>query len=107
METEIMAKTFDYFFDFGSLAAYLAHTQMDKIKAETGAQPIYLPMLLGAVFKATGNVSPVSVPAKGKYIFVDFKRFCRQLWRPSEQQPLLSHHHHNLDADADRFADAF
>ena len=48
-----MAKTFDYFFDFGSLAAYLAHTQMDKIKAETGAQPIYLPMLLGAVFKAT------------------------------------------------------
>ena len=70
-----MAKTFDYFFDFGSLASYLAHTQLDKIQAETGASPIYLPMLLGAVFKATGNVSPVSVPAKGKYLFVDFKRF--------------------------------
>ena len=70
-----MAKTFDYYFDFGSLASYLAHTQMDKIKAETGATPNYLPMLLGGVFKATGNVSPASVPAKGKYIFVDFKRF--------------------------------
>ena len=70
-----MAKTFDYYFDFGSLASYLAHTQLDKIQAETGATPVYLPMLLGAVFKATGNVSPVSVPAKGKYIFVDFKRF--------------------------------
>ena len=70
-----MAKTFDYYFDFGSLASYLAHTQMDKIKTETGATPNYLPMLLGGVFKATGNVSPASVPAKGKYIFVDFKRF--------------------------------
>jgi 2-hydroxychromene-2-carboxylate isomerase len=70
-----MAKTFDYYFDFGSLASYLANTQLHKIQAETGATPVYLPMLLGAVFKATGNVSPVSVPAKGKYIFVDFKRF--------------------------------
>jgi 2-hydroxychromene-2-carboxylate isomerase len=70
-----MAKTYDYYFDFGSLASYLAHTQLGKIKAETGASPVYLPMLLGAVFKATGNASPVSVPAKGKYIFVDFKRF--------------------------------
>jgi 2-hydroxychromene-2-carboxylate isomerase len=70
-----MAKTYDYYFDFGSLASYLAHTQLEKIKAETGADPVLLPMLLGAVFKATGNVSPVSVPAKGKYILVDFKRF--------------------------------
>jgi 2-hydroxychromene-2-carboxylate isomerase len=70
-----MAKTFDYYFDFGSLASYLAHTQLCKIQADTGATPVYLPMLLGAVFKATGNVSPVSVPSKGKYIFVDFKRF--------------------------------
>jgi 2-hydroxychromene-2-carboxylate isomerase len=70
-----MAKTFDYFFDFGSLASYLAHTQLDKIRAETGASPVYLPMLLGAVFKATGNASPVAVPAKGRYIFTDFSRF--------------------------------
>ena len=87
--THELAKTFDYFFDFGSLAAYLAHTQMDKIKAETGAQPIYLPMLLGAVFKATGNVSPVSVPAKGKYIFVDFKRFADNYGVPLNNNPFF------------------
>ncbi len=75
IQKDIMAKTYDYYFDFGSLASYLAHTQLEKIKAETGADPVLLPMLLGAVFKATGNVSPVSVPAKGKYILVDFKRF--------------------------------
>jgi 2-hydroxychromene-2-carboxylate isomerase len=84
-----MAKTFDYYFDFGSLATYLAHTQMDKIKAETGASPIYLPMLLGAVFKATGNVSPVSVPAKGKYIFVDFKRFADSYGVPLNNNPFF------------------
>ena len=84
-----MAKTFDYYFDFGSLATYLAHTQMGKIKADTGANPIYLPMLLGAVFKATGNSSPVSVPAKGKYIFVDFKRFADSYGVPLEINPFF------------------
>ena len=84
-----MAKTFDYYFDFGSLATYLAHTQMDKIKAETGASPVYLPILLGAVFKATGNASPASVPAKGKYIFVDFKRFADSYGVPLEINPFF------------------
>ena len=85
----MMAKTFDYYFDFGSLATYLAHTQMDKIKTETGASPICLPMLLGAVFKATGNASPASVPAKGKYIFVDFKRFADSYGVPLEINPFF------------------
>lgn len=84
-----MAKTFDYYFDFGSLATYLAHTQLDKIKAETGASPVYLPMLLGAVFKATGNASPASVPAKGKYIFVDFQRFADSYGVPLETNPFF------------------
>jgi 2-hydroxychromene-2-carboxylate isomerase len=84
-----MANTFDYYFDFGSLATYLAHTQLDKIKAETGASPIYLPMLLGAVFKATGNASPASVPAKGKYIFVDFKRFADSYGAPLTVNPFF------------------
>jgi len=84
-----MAKTFDYYFDFGSLATYLAHTQMEKIKSETGATPNYLPMLLGAVLKATGNASPVSVPAKGKYIFVDFKRFADSYGVPLEINPFF------------------
>jgi 2-hydroxychromene-2-carboxylate isomerase len=46
-------------------------------------------MLLGAVFKATGNVSPVSVPAKGKYIFVDFKRFADSYGVPLNNNPFF------------------
>ncbi len=71
-----MAGTIEFFFDYGSPAAYLAYTQMPGIAARTGAELVYRPMLLGGVFKATGNASPVLVPAKGRYIMEqDFPRF--------------------------------
>lgn len=71
-------KTFEYWFDFGSPAAYLAFTQIPRIEAETGAKAIYCPMLLGGVFQATGNQSPAAIPAKGTYIFDDFNRFAKR-----------------------------
>jgi 2-hydroxychromene-2-carboxylate isomerase len=73
-----MHKTFDFYFDFGSLASYLAWTQLPRLQADTGAQARLRPMLLGGVFQATGNQSPAAVPAKGRYIFTDFDRFARR-----------------------------
>lgn len=70
-----MNKTVEYYFDFGSPAAYLASTQLPALASDTGATVLWRPMLLGGVFVATGNASPASVPAKGKYIFRDFARF--------------------------------
>jgi 2-hydroxychromene-2-carboxylate isomerase len=70
-----MTASFDFYFDFGSLASYLAHTQLPRISAETGAKPQMYPMLLGGVFQATGNASPMTVPAKGRYVYIDMKRF--------------------------------
>ena len=49
------------FFDFGSPASHLAYTQMDGIAQRTGAEIVWRPMLLGGVFKATGNASPAMV----------------------------------------------
>ena len=46
-------KTVEFFFDFGSPATYLAHTQLPRLAAEAGATLAYRPMLLGGVFKAT------------------------------------------------------
>lgn len=71
-------KTFEFWFDFGSPAAYLAFTQIPSIEAATGSKSIYRPMLLGGVFQATGNHSPATIPAKGKYIFNDFNRFAKR-----------------------------
>ena len=82
-----MPPSFDYYFDFGSLASYLAHTQLPKICAETGATANLLPMLLGGVFQATGNSSPMSVPAKGRYVYVDFKRYADAYGVPLNMNP--------------------
>ena len=80
-------KTFDFYFDFGSLASYLAHTQLPKMCTETGALVNLLPMLLGGVFQATGNASPMTVPAKGRYVFVDFKRYADGYGVPLNTNP--------------------
>ncbi len=82
-----MARQFDFYFDFGSLASYLAHTQLANICSQTGASANLMPMLLGGVFKATGNASPMNVPAKGRYLFIDMKRFADSYGVPLEMNP--------------------
>jgi 2-hydroxychromene-2-carboxylate isomerase len=73
-----MAKTVEFFFDFGSPTSYLAWTQLPKLAAACGAQLVWRPMLLGGVFKATGNASPVMVPAKGRWMFQDMARWAQR-----------------------------
>ena len=82
-----MTKTVDFYFDFGSPAAYLAYTQLPKLVAETGATVAWKPMLLGGVFQSTGNLPPISVPAKGKYVFKDFARFAQRYGVPLNMNP--------------------
>ena len=83
------AKTREFFFDFGSPTTYLAHTQLPRIAAETGATLVYRPMLLGGVFKATGNASPVSVPAKGRWMGGDIARWARRWGVPFSFNPFF------------------
>ncbi len=80
-------KNFEFWFDFGSPASYLAWTQLAKIEADTGAVALYKPMLLGGVFQATGNHSPVTIPTKGKYTFTDFARYAKHYGVPLNNNP--------------------
>uniref|UniRef100_B0T9K2 2-hydroxychromene-2-carboxylate isomerase n=1 Tax=Caulobacter sp. (strain K31) TaxID=366602 RepID=B0T9K2_CAUSK len=48
----------EFLFDFGSPNAYLSHRVIPAITARTGVAFIYVPVLLGGIFKATGNQSP-------------------------------------------------
>ncbi|SIR43731.1 2-hydroxychromene-2-carboxylate isomerase [Pseudacidovorax sp. RU35E] len=75
------------FFDFGSPAAYLAWMQLPHVCADTGAELVWRPMLLGGVFQATGNRSPAEVPAKGRYMREDLQRFARRAGVPFEHNP--------------------
>lgn len=65
----------ELWYDFGSPASYLAWTQIERIEEETGQKVVMKPMLLGGVFKATGNASPVMVPAKGAWMMKDLARW--------------------------------
>ncbi|CRL51434.1 2-hydroxychromene-2-carboxylate isomerase [Pseudomonas sp. URMO17WK12:I11] len=82
-----MSKTVEFFFDLGSPATYLAYTQLPKICEQTGSQLIYTPMLLGGVFKATGNASPAVIPAKGRYMFQDLDRYAKRYGVPLKFNP--------------------
>ncbi|NWC96717.1 MULTISPECIES: 2-hydroxychromene-2-carboxylate isomerase [unclassified Pseudomonas] len=73
-----MSKTVEFFFDLGSPATYLAYTQLPSLCTATGAQLVYKPMLLGGVFKATGNASPATIPAKGRYMLQDLARYAQR-----------------------------
>ncbi|MGR4872102.1 2-hydroxychromene-2-carboxylate isomerase [Variovorax sp. LARHSF232] len=82
-----MSRSVEFYFDFGSPAAYIAYTQLPRIAAEAGAALVWKPMLLGGVFQATGNRSPVEIPAKGPYVMADLQRCARRLGIAFEHNP--------------------
>jgi len=82
-----MAKSVDFYFDYGSPTSYLAFTQMPGVAKRTGATVNYLPILLGAVFQATSNRSPVEVAAKGKWMQGDLLHFAERYQVPYKWNP--------------------
>ncbi|MGI9417539.1 MAG: 2-hydroxychromene-2-carboxylate isomerase [Geminicoccaceae bacterium] len=64
-----------FYYDYGSPASYLAWTQLPDLCERHGADLIYRPVLIGGLFKITGNRSPVTVDAKGAWFFQDMARF--------------------------------
>jgi len=84
-----MTKTVDFYFDVGSPAAYLAWHRLPRICEEAGAALAYKPMLLGGVFQASGNQSPMSIPAKGRYVMSDLERFAERYRLPFSHNPFF------------------
>ena len=77
-----MPVTAEFHFDFGSPNAYLSHLVIPAIEARTGVAFRYVPVLLGGVFKATNNVSPMvslqGIKNKPEYQRIETERFVRQ-----------------------------
>lgn len=69
----------EFHFDFGSPNAYLSHRVIPEIEQRTGATFTYVPVLLGGVFKATNNVSPMQanqgILNKSEYGRLEMQRF--------------------------------
>lgn len=82
-----MSKTVEFWYDFLSPTAYLGYWRLKDIAARTGATIEYHPMLLGGVFKATGNQTPVNVKPKGKWMFFDMSNYARKYGVPLKSNP--------------------
>src|SRR5262249_52767117 len=74
--------TVEFHFDFGSPNAYLAHLVIPQIERRTGARFAYVPVLLGGIFKATGNRSPAEslagIKNKPEYERLETERFLQR-----------------------------
>lgn len=77
-----MPEPISFYFDFASPYAYLAATQIEAVADRCGRTVAWRPILLGAVFKATGSQPLLQVPLKGPYLQRDVPRFARLLHVP-------------------------
>lgn len=72
----------EFHFDFGSPNAYLSHQIIPALEERTGERFKYVPVLLGGVFKATGNASPAvtlsGIKNKGEYQGIETERFLKK-----------------------------
>jgi 2-hydroxychromene-2-carboxylate isomerase len=77
-----MPLKFEFLFDFGSPNAYLAELVLPEIERRTGIKFNYVPVLLGGIFKATGNMSPFDslrgIKNKPEYQALETQRFIRR-----------------------------
>ena len=68
-----------FYFDFASPNAFMAHRVLPRIESRTGLWFDYTPVLLGGIFKLSGNQAPMaafaSVPLKLAYERRESERF--------------------------------
>jgi 2-hydroxychromene-2-carboxylate isomerase len=86
-----MAKYLEFLFDFGGPNSYLAYKMLPDLCARTGAEIVYVPILLGGLFKLTNNQAPMmryaETPAKQKYEMLEFQRFIKAHAIPFKMNP--------------------
>lgn len=82
-----MTRQVEFFFDVGSPYSYLAYKELPRVAARTGASIVWHPMLLGGVFKATGNHSPMDIPAKRQWSDGDLDCWARRYGAPFRLNP--------------------
>ncbi|ASL47878.1 2-hydroxychromene-2-carboxylate isomerase [Burkholderia sp. AD24] len=82
-----MGKSVEFFFDVGSPTSYLAWTQLPRLCSREDTKLVYRPILLGGVFRETGNASPAAVPAKGRYVARDIERYAQRYDVPFAHNP--------------------
>ena len=84
-----MTRTLEFYYDYGSPYSYLADTQVEAIAQRAGAELVRQPMLLGGIFKATGNASPMTVELKSKWSGFDLPMWAKHYGVPFQRNPFF------------------
>jgi len=77
-----MNKLVRFYYDIGSPYSYLAATRIERLSDTRNVEVTWRPFLLGGVFRAAGNTMPAAVPARGRYMLADLRR-----WAEKENVP--------------------
>ncbi len=77
-----MSDPIDFYFDFSSPYGYFAAAKIDAIAARHGRAVTWRPILLGAVFKVTGQQPLPAIPLKSVYARRDIERSARLFGLP-------------------------
>lgn len=88
---EQRTKVIDFFLDFVSPFAYLAHSQLPELARKHGYELRYRPIDLPAAKLAAGNTGPpnVSMPIKLRYLRKDLDRWAERYKIPISFPPSL------------------
>lgn len=84
-----MTRTLEFYYDYGSPYSYLADTRVEAIAQRAGAALVRKPMLLGGVFKATGNQSPAALAQKSAWTAFDMPLWARHYGVPFQRNPFF------------------
>jgi 2-hydroxychromene-2-carboxylate isomerase len=76
--------TVEFVYDFVSVPCHIAWTALRPMIEQAGARLVVTPVLVGGVFKATGNPGPLAVAAKRAWYLRDL-----QLWARKRGVPLV------------------
>ena len=77
-----MADPIRFFFDFTSTFSYIAVHKIDDLAARYGRDVDWSAVSLGHLFQAQGITPPPNIPAKFKYLSIDFPRSCAHAGLP-------------------------
>jgi 2-hydroxychromene-2-carboxylate isomerase len=69
----------EFYFDFSSPYGYLGAQRIETVAAEFGRTVLWRPVLLGVIFKITGQTPLVSQTLRGPYSARDMARSARKL----------------------------
>lgn len=73
-----MSEPIRFFFDFSSPYGYLATHRIEALAARHGRDVDWHPILLGVIFRITGQTPLINQPMRGDYFRADMARYARE-----------------------------